>query len=186
MAELLDARGRPRVVVRWSLYEPKGFVLWVITTPAELVMVERAEGEPTFEQVPFVEPPTEGDGSAPSPERGDRETVREKNHAAANWDALVREYDALGLPRPPADARLVAKFHGMELVDVRDVAVPLHAPRYLPGFAWTAEIAAFSAVGSIVVFRAAMFRGEVTTAGPVPGASLPLAFSISTSRPGTP
>jgi len=45
--------GQPEIVIRWSLYEPKGYVLWVITTPAELVMIERGEGEPKFQRIPY-------------------------------------------------------------------------------------------------------------------------------------
>jgi hypothetical protein len=126
--------GRPQVVVRWSLYEPKDYVLWVVTTPAELVMIERAEGEPTFKRVPFAE--TSGgdaDNGKPAAEQvanGDEKPAS----SAVDWDALVREYDVLALPRPPADARPAALFHEMQLVQERDLVVPLSAPRYLLGF----------------------------------------------------
>lgn len=125
---------RPRIVVRWSLYEPKGYTLSVITTPAELVMVERAEGEAIFERASVAVP------SEVATEKGDapRENANQSQKGTSptvDWNELVREYDSLGLPRPPADARLTAKFYEMELVEVRDLVVPLHAPLYLLGFA---------------------------------------------------
>ncbi len=55
-----------------------------------------------------------------------------------NWDELVHEYLALGLPAPPENAPLVAMFHDMEVVD--DIydnegrPIPLNQPRYLLGF----------------------------------------------------
>lgn len=53
---------------------------------------------------------------------------------AAGWEALVQEYDALGLPWPAEDAPLAAMFYDMELIDDRDFERPLARPRYLLGF----------------------------------------------------
>jgi hypothetical protein len=130
--------GRPRIVVRWSLYEPQGYVLWVITTPAELVLIERADGDPTFERVSFADDPPKGqsrDSAGPRENRGN--DGRKPSRTQGDWDALAREYAALDLPRPTTQARLVAKFYDMELVEERDLVIPLHAPRYLVGFAMT-------------------------------------------------
>jgi hypothetical protein len=137
-----DADGRPKIVVRWSLCEPKGYVLWVITTPAELVMVEQTGGEPTFERITLAESSTAdpkgkpADGSPARPPRtnGNAEGDESSASSAVDWEALVHEYDALGLPRPPAEARPAIRFYDMQLVEERELIVPLHAPRYLLGF----------------------------------------------------
>ncbi len=61
------AQDRDELCVRWTLHEPQGFVLWVITTPAEIAMVERADGEVSFERVSPEESATgEPLASAPS------------------------------------------------------------------------------------------------------------------------
>jgi hypothetical protein len=161
---------RPQIVVRWSLYEPKGYVLTVITTPAELVMIERAEGEPIFERVPFAsEPPGAVEKGGPPVEKSSRSETQ--STATVDWESLVREYDSLDLPRPPADARLTAKFYEMELVDVRDLVVPLHAPRYLLGFATNAAAGRRLFVGTetLAVSSDEADLIEVDADGPLPG-----------------
>ena len=109
-----------QTMVRWSLHKPKGVVLQVLTTPAELLLVERTDGKPVFERISHSEVP---DAHA-SPGAADGE----------DWKQLLNSYQALGLPLPPADAPLVAILYDMVVVDVRDVEIPLHRPRYLLGF----------------------------------------------------
>ena len=142
---ILDVVKRPAAAdqairVRWSLYEPQGFVLMVITTPAQIVMIDRADGEPVFERVPsqLATPEPVGEKAA-APGRSVASGTETKRGAApaesaANWEQLVRDVTSLGLPRPAADASLVAQFYDMELVEERDLIIPLHRPRYLLGF----------------------------------------------------
>jgi hypothetical protein len=128
------------VRVRWSLYEPQGVVLMVITTPAQIVMIDRADGEPEFEHVPSQlatpEPAGEKATATGRPTASGTETKRGAAPAdsAPNWERLVRNYTSLGLARPAADSALVAHFYDMELVEERDLVIPLHRPRYFLGF----------------------------------------------------
>jgi len=127
---ILDVVKRPAAAdqairVRWSLYEPQGFVLMVITTPAQIVMIDRADGEPEFERVP---------SQLATPEPAERKRTAAPAETTPNWEQLVGDSTSLGLPRPADDASLVAQFYDMELVEVRDLVIPLHQPRYLLGF----------------------------------------------------
>lgn len=42
---------KPRITIRWSLRPPKGVVLQVLTTPLEVLSVERTDGDPVFEKI---------------------------------------------------------------------------------------------------------------------------------------
>lgn len=53
---------------------------------------------------------------------------------AGQWRELLKSYQAYDLPLPPADAPLVATLYEMEMVEDRDLPIPLHRPRYLLGF----------------------------------------------------
>lgn len=80
-----SGESRLQIVVRWSLDEPKGFVLWVITTPAELAMVERAEGEAIFERVPFaVEPGEKAQQEATTGTTSSASTIRSAPRQSCN------------------------------------------------------------------------------------------------------
>lgn len=41
----------PRITIRWSLRPPRGVVLQVLTTPLEVLLVERTDGDPVFEKI---------------------------------------------------------------------------------------------------------------------------------------
>ncbi|MBS0206588.1 MAG: hypothetical protein JSS49_27235 [Planctomycetes bacterium] len=109
-----------QTIIRWSLHEPKSFVLQVLTTPAELLLVERTDGDPVFER---VIQPQDSDARANGGATD-----------AEGWKKLLNSYQALGLPLPPADAPLVAILYEMVVADVRDLTIPLHRPQYLLGF----------------------------------------------------
>ncbi len=127
--------------IRWSLAEPTGFVLTVITTPAEIALVDRVEGEEVFERV-YVEKssgngaPPRNAGSGPEvSQRRESDAERQAPRKHVDWNRLSQEYTELGLPLPPEDTPLVATLYEMKVVDDRERGdIPLHAPRYLIGF----------------------------------------------------
>lgn len=126
------------VRTRWALVEPTGFVLTVITTPAEIVLLERAEGEAVFERVHIAKSSDKGPvdkaafGHAAS-QRSDSEAPPPGD--PVDWNQLSREYLELGLPLPPEEASLVAILSEMKVIDDRRLGeIPLHTPQYLIGF----------------------------------------------------
>lgn len=129
------------VRTRWSLAEPTGFVLTVITTPAEIVLVDRAEGEGVFERVD-AEKPLAKEAARKSAvseqaasERLESVAARQTSGEPADWDRLSQEFLELGLPLPPENASLVAILSEMKVVDdLRLGEIPLHRPQYLIGF----------------------------------------------------
>jgi len=111
---------KPRIIIRWSLRSPKGVVLQVLTTPLEVLLLERTEGEPVFETIDRPDTP--------------EDRARPDAMNAEGWRALGALYQSLDLPQPAADQPLVAFLAEMAVVDVRDVTIPLHRPRFLLGF----------------------------------------------------
>jgi len=94
--------------------------MWVLTTPSELLLVERADGDPVFEKVPAPKEPAQ-------PADGGRAT-------ASDWKALVKSYQSLRLPLPPADAPLVGILYQVQMIEDRDIPIPLRRFQYLLGF----------------------------------------------------
>jgi internalin A len=111
---------KSQTTIRWSLHQPRGIVLQVLTTPAELLLVERTDGASVFER---INPPRDSDA---------HDTAGATD--AEGWKTLLKSYQALALPLPPADAPLVATLYEMVVADVRDLTIPLHRPQYLLGF----------------------------------------------------
>lgn len=139
--KLDNAAGKPRVRVRWSLHEPSGFALTVITTPAEVVMVERGAGEAVFERVPIPRLPhqdpkvNDEQSSATVPADGDgAKSAEQSSMEQVDWNELMREYVALELPLPPNNATAAAKYYDTEVVENRNFSQQLFLSRHLLGF----------------------------------------------------